>query len=75
MSNLFNKDFNVLFLTFDNEFSEIICSSFEGRQNIFLTIFSTIFVVKCAANILKIGLQIKILCPKIILNKDFTLAR
>ena len=32
---------NVLFLTFDNKFSEIKYSLFGGRQNIFLTIFST----------------------------------
>ena len=45
---------NVLFLTFDNEFSGIIYSLFGGRQNIFLKIFSTKFVIKCAAEILKI---------------------
>ena len=39
---------NVLFLTCDNEFSGKIYSIFRGRQNIFLTIFSTKFVVKCA---------------------------
>ena len=50
---------NVLFLTVDNEFSGILYSLFGGRQNIFLTIFSTKFVLKCAAKILKIGLQIK----------------
>ena len=36
----------------NNEFSGIIYSLLSGRQNIFLTIFSTKFVVKCA--ILKI---------------------
>ena len=36
------------------------------HANIFLSIFSTNFVLKCATNILKIGLQINILCPKII---------
>ena len=46
---------NVLFFTFDNEFSVIMYSLSGGRQNIFLTIFSTKFVVKCAAKILKIG--------------------
>ena len=44
---------NVLFLTFDNEFLGIIYSLFGGRQNIFLTMFST-KLVKCAAKILKI---------------------
>ena len=46
---------NVLFLTFDNEFLGVICSFFRGRQNIFLSIFSTKFVVKCATKVLKIG--------------------
>ena len=46
---------NVLFLTFINEFSGIMYSLFGGRQNIFLKIFSTKFVVKCAAKSLKIG--------------------
>ena len=46
---------NVLFLTSNNEFSGIIYSLFRGRQNIFLTIFSTKFVVKCAITNLKIG--------------------
>ena len=45
---IFNNPRNVLFLTSDNEFSGIIYSLFRGRQNIFLTIFSTKFVVKCA---------------------------
>ena len=39
---------NVLFLTSDNEFSGIIYSLFRGKQNIFLTRFSTKFIVKCA---------------------------
>ena len=47
--------FNVLFLTSDNEFSGIVCRLFTGRQNIFLTIFSTKIVVKCATKNLKIG--------------------
>ena len=46
---------NVLFLTFDKEFSGIMYSLFGSRQNIFLTIFGTKFVAKCAAKILKIG--------------------
>ena len=45
----------VLFLTFDNEFSGIMYNLFRDWQNIFLTIFGTKFVVKCAAKILKIG--------------------
>ena len=45
----------MLFLTVDNEFSGIMHSLFGDRLNIFLTIFSTKFVVKCAANVLKIG--------------------
>ena len=46
---------NVLFLTTDDGFSGIMYSLFEDRKNIFLTIFSTKFVAKCAAKILKIG--------------------
>ena len=42
---------------------------------IFLSIFSTNFVLKCATKILKIGLQINILCPKIIYNRDFAETR
>ena len=42
-------------LTFDNGFSRIIYSFIRGRQNIFLPISSSNFVVKCAAHILKIG--------------------
>ena len=45
----------MLFLASDNEFSGISYSSFSGRQNIFLTIFSTKFVVKCETKIMKIG--------------------
>ena len=44
----------MLFLMSDNEFSGIIYSLFRGRQNIFLTIFSTKFVIKCATEILKV---------------------
>ena len=45
----------MLFLTSDNEFLGIIYSLFRGRQNIFLTRFSTKFVVKCATKILQVG--------------------
>ena len=31
---------NVLFLTFDNEFSGVMYTLFGGRQTIFLTVFS-----------------------------------
>ena len=54
-------------LALENEFGE--------KQNIFSTIFGTKFVVICAAKILQIGKQIKILCTKLILNRDFALAR
>ena len=66
---------NVYILARKNEFPEIIYAFFGGRQNIFSTIFGTKFVVICAAKILKIGKQIKNLCPKLILNRDFALAR
>ena len=40
--------------------------------NIILSILNTYFVLKCAARISKIDLQIKILYPKIIsINRDF----
>ena len=45
----------MLFLTSDEKFLGIIYSLFRGRQNIFLTIFNTKFVVKYAIKILKIG--------------------
>ena len=38
-------------LALENEFSEIICIKFGEKQNIFLTIFGTKFVVICAAKI------------------------
>ena len=44
-----------VFLMSDNEFSGIIYSLLRGRQTIFLTIFNTKFIVKCATKILKIG--------------------
>ena len=46
---------NLLFLTFDNEFSGIMYSLFGGRQNNFLIIFGTKFVLKCPAKILRIS--------------------
>ena len=45
----------VLLLTSENDISRIIYSLFKGRQNIFLTLSSTKFVLKCATKILKIG--------------------
>ena len=45
----------MLFLTSDEDVLGIIYSLFTGRQNIFLTIFSIKFVVKCATKILKIS--------------------
>ena len=66
----------MLFLTSDYEFLRIMYPLFEGRQNIFLTIFSTKFVVKYPAKLFKIDKEIKILCLKLlILNRDFALAR
>ena len=66
---------HVLFLTSDNEFLGIIYSLFRDRQNIFLTIFSTKFVVKCATKILKISWQEQKLYPKIFLNKEFSIEK
>ena len=39
----------------------------------FLTLFSTKFVVKCATTILKIGCQIQKLYPKTFLNREFAI--
>ena len=61
-------------LALENEFSEIIYTFFGGRQTIFSTIFGTKFVIY-AAKILKTGLQIRNLCPRLILNREFALAR
>ena len=53
---IINKiNIKVLFLISENEISGIVCNLFRGRQNIFLTIFSTKFVVKCVTKNLKIG--------------------
>ena len=41
----------VLLLTYENEILAIIYSLFRDRQNIFLAIFSTKFVIKCATKI------------------------
>ena len=49
--------------------------SMEGRQNIFSTIFDTKFVVICATKILKIGYEIKILCPNFIFKKGFCIGK
>ena len=65
---------NVLFLTSDNEFSGIIYSLFRGRLNIFLTIFSTKFVVKCATKILKIGWQKQVM-SKNIFEQEFSIEK
>ena len=56
----FSKRLNVLILTFGHEFSGIIYRFFRGKQTIFLTVFCTKFVIKCAAKVLKIGKQTKI---------------
>ena len=69
-----NGWYNVPFWTFENEISRIIYSLFRGRQNIFI-IYITKFVVKCATKILKIGWQIKMLCPKIFLNREFSIEK
>ena len=55
VANIVELLLNVLFLMSDNGFSGIIYRLFRGRQTIFLTIFSTKFVVKCATKILNIG--------------------
>ena len=44
------------------------------RQMIFLLIFSPRLLVKCAANMLKIGYEI-FLCQEIILDREFAWAR
>ena len=41
------------------------------HTSIILSWLSTPLVLKCATKILKIGLQIKIWCPKMFLNRDF----
>ena len=70
---------NVLFLSFENGISGIICSLFRGRQNIFLTIFSSKFAVKCGTKIWKIDVQmhnnVQILCAKIFLNREFSIEK
>ena len=41
------------------------------HSNIVLSLFSIPLVLKCAAKFLKIGLQIKKICPKMFLSRDF----
>ena len=43
--------------------------SFSGRQNNFMPTFRPKFDLKCVAKILKISRLIKLLCPKILLNR------
>ena len=57
------------------EISGIIHSLFRGRQNIFLTIFSTKFDLKVATKILIIALQIQKLWPKIFLYRQFSMEK
>ena len=45
----------LMIVTSENETLGIIYSLFRGKQNIFLTIFSSKFVVKCATKTLKIS--------------------
>ena len=45
------------------------------KKNFTMLSFCIIKIVKCATNILKIGLQIKILCQKIILNRAFSIVK
>ena len=67
---------HVIKLISENAFSNIIYSLLTEKQITYiLPIFSPKFVVKCAAKILKIGLQINILCKKIIVNREFARAR
>ena len=40
-----------------------------------LSLFNIPFVLNCATKILKIGLQIKIYCPKMFLNRDFCMEK
>ena len=47
----------------------------EGRQNIFLSACRSQFVAIGPANILKIDLWVTFVWPKLILNRDFALAR
>ena len=55
----------MLFLTFDNEFSGIMYSLFGGRLTTYLTIFSTKFVIKCAAKNVENRLTNKDFMPNI----------
>ena len=66
---------NVIKLTSENGFSMIIYRLLTEMQIIFLPIFSHKFVVKCAANILKIVWQLNFLGQKVLLNKEFAWPR
>ena len=45
------------------------------NTNTVLSLFSIPFVLKCAAKILKVGLQIKKVMSKCVLNKDFCMGK
>ena len=45
------------------------------HSNIILSLFSIPLVLKCAAKILKIGLQINIQRPKMLLSRDFCIEK
>ena len=62
-------------LSSENAFSGIIYRLLMERQIILLPIFNPQYVVKCAAESLKITQQIKYLCLKVILNREFAWAR
>ena len=69
----FDLDTNGLFLT--SEFSGIIYSLFRGWQNVFLTIFSTKFVITCATKVLKNQLTKTKVMSKNIFNKEFSIEK
>ena len=65
----------MLFSTSANTNPQIIYSLFRGKQHIYLSIVRSKYVVKCISKILKIGWQIQKLCPKIILNRVFSIEK
>ena len=67
------KKTEVCFVVCDNGFFADILQLLKCRRNIFLVQLSTWFVAKCAAKIVKIGLQIKKFWSKPFFTQDYLL--
>ena len=67
----FHTKFTLFARSFRRKFFAYHYAVNHPHTNIILSWVNIPLVLKCAANILKIGLQIKIWCPKMLLHRDF----